>query len=66
MCVCKPRYGALLACSFALSAGADRPVGRCSVAVRKRPINKKEKSKGETDIISALPSKSQVMIHEPK
>jgi hypothetical protein len=37
-----------------------------SVAVRKRPINRKEKGKGEIDITTVAPKQSAVIIHEPK
>lgn len=36
-----------------------------TVAVRKRPINSKEASKKEIDIIT-IPSKNQLIVHEPK
>ncbi|XP_065166429.1 kinesin-like protein Klp10A isoform X3 [Atheta coriaria] len=36
-----------------------------TVCVRKRPVNKKEASKKEVDVIT-IPSKNQLIVHEPK
>jgi kinesin family protein 2/24 len=36
-----------------------------TVCIRKRPLNKKEKSRKEVDVIS-VPKKDQIVVHEPK
>lgn len=36
-----------------------------TVCVRKRPLNKKEISRKEVDVIT-IPSKNQLIVHEPK
>ena len=36
------------------------------VIVRKRPLNKKEKGKGEMDIATVQPDKDTIIVHEPK
>ena len=36
-----------------------------TVCVRKRPLNKKEKSRKEVDVVT-IPNKDQTIVHEPK
>lgn len=36
-----------------------------TVCVRKRPLNRKEQTKKEVDVIT-IPSKNQLIVHEPK
>ena len=36
-----------------------------TVCVRKRPLNKKERSRKEVDVVT-VPNKDQTIVHEPK
>ena len=36
-----------------------------TVGVRKRPLNKKERSRKEVDVVT-VPNKDQTIVHEPK
>ena len=36
-----------------------------TVCVRKRPLNKKERSRKEVDVVT-IPNKDQTIVHEPK
>ena len=53
--------------STTLNGGASRPeiTDRIRVCVRKRPLNKKELKKGETDI-ATVNGRSSIVIYEPK
>lgn len=61
-----PPVPASVAASISAAAAAVAEGPRIRVAVRKRPLNKKEKGGGETDIISVVGRSSSVLVHEPK
>ncbi|XXQ35308.1 Kinesin-like protein [Plasmodiophora brassicae] len=48
------------------SSAATRSKARIRVVVRKRPLNKREAARDETDVVVADRSASLVMVHEPK
>ncbi|CAM6082682.1 unnamed protein product [Calypogeia fissa] len=46
--------------------GRDNNIARIKVVVRKRPVNKKELSRKEEDIVSIADDSCSVTVHEPK
>lgn len=48
---------------FELSQAAKDKI---RVAVRKRPVNRKEKAKGDVDVVTVLGNDQSIVVHEPK
>lgn len=48
------------------AGGTEDDPPKIRVVVRKRPISKKEREKGDEDVVEALPSKSCVIVNEVK
>ena len=59
-----PGTGPGAAAAAAAASVAKR--SRISVVVRKRPINRKERGRGEADIVTVLDKACTVLVHEPK
>ncbi|KAK1312514.1 Diatom spindle kinesin 1 [Acorus calamus] len=52
--------------SFSVEKDKTNPVAKIKVVVRKRPLNRKEISKKEEDIVSIEPNSSCLTVHETK